>query len=76
VARRLTMHPRTLNRRLQEEGRTFRKLLNEVRFKVARQLLLGTRMGVTEIAGAANTSAFSYAFSRMAGAPPHEWRVG
>ncbi len=38
--------------RLKAEGTTFRKLLNEVRFEVAGQLLLGTRMGVTEIAGA------------------------
>ena len=39
-SRTLTMHPRTLNRRLQAEGTTFRKLLNETRFEVARQLLL------------------------------------
>jgi AraC-like DNA-binding protein len=72
------MHPRALNRRLKAEGTTFRKLLNEVRFEVAGQLLLGTRMGVTEIAGAlgyADTGAFSHAFSRMAGTPPHTWRV-
>jgi AraC-like DNA-binding protein len=78
IARRLTMHPRALNRRLKAEGTTFRKLLNEVRFEVAGQLLLGTRLGVTEIAGAlgyADTSAFSHAFSRMAGTPPHRWRV-
>ncbi len=78
VARRLTMHPRALRRRLKAEGATFRTLLNEVRFEVASQLLLGTRMGVTEIAdalGYADTSAFSHAFSRMAGAPPHTWRV-
>ena len=78
MARRLAMHPRTLNRCLQAEGTSFRKLLNEVRFEVAGQLLLGTRMGVTEIAdslGYADTSAFTHAFSRMAGAPPHTWRV-
>jgi AraC-like DNA-binding protein len=72
------MHPRTLNRRLKAEGTTFRKLLNEVRFEVAGQLLLGTRMGVTGIAtalGYADISAFTHAFSRMAGVPPHTWRV-
>ena len=60
------------------EGTSFRRLLNEVRFEVAGQLLPGTRMGVTEIAGSlgyADTSAFTHAFSRMAGAPPHTWRV-
>ncbi len=78
VAHRLAMHPRALNRRLQAERTTFRKLLNEVRFEVAGQLLLGTRLGVTEIAdalGYADTSAFTRAFSRMAGAPPQKWRV-
>jgi AraC-like DNA-binding protein len=43
AARRLAMHPRALNRRLQAEGTTFRKLLNEARFEVAVQLLQGTR---------------------------------
>jgi AraC-like DNA-binding protein len=78
VARRLTVHPRTLNRCLKAQGTSFRKLLNEVRFEVAGQLLLGTRMGVTEIAGSlghGEASAFTHAFSRMAGAPPHMWRV-
>jgi AraC-like DNA-binding protein len=72
------MHPRALNRRLEAEGTTFRKLLNEVRFEVAGQLLLATRMGVTEIAAAlgyADTSGFTHAFHHMAGAPPHTWRV-
>ena len=57
---------------------TFRKFLNEVRFEVAGQLILGTRLGATEIAAAlgyADISAFSHAFSRMAGAPPHTWRA-
>jgi AraC-like DNA-binding protein len=78
VARRLTIHPRALNRRLQSEGTSFRRLLNEVRYEVAGQLLVGTRMDVTQIAGSlgyADTSGFTHAFSRMAGAPPHTWRI-
>ena len=73
------MHPRALNRRLQAEGTTFRRLLNEARFEVARQLLAGTRIGVTDIGAAlgyAETSAFSHACRRMAGRSPHEWRAG
>jgi len=79
VARCLTMHPRTLNRRLRSEGTTFRKLLNEAHFEVARQLLAGTRINVSGIAialGYAETSAFSHAFHRMAGVSPFEWRTG
>ena len=77
AARRLAIHPRALNRRLQAEGTTFRKLLNEARFEVAAQLLQGTRIGVTEIAAAlsyADASAFTHAFRRTAGKPPLEWR--
>ena len=79
VASCLRIHPRTLNRRLHAEGTTFRKLLNETRFEVARQLLVGTRIEVTGIAvalGYAETSAFSHAFHRMAGISPLEWRAG
>jgi AraC-like DNA-binding protein len=79
VAHCLTMHPRTLNRHLKAEGMTFRKLLNETRFEVARQLLVGTRINITGAAAAlgyADTSVFSHAFRRMAGAPPLEWRAG
>jgi AraC-like DNA-binding protein len=79
VARCMTMHPRTLNRRLQSEGTTFRRLLNEAHFEVARQLLAGTRINVSGIAialGYAETSAFSHAFHRMAGVSPFEWRAG
>ncbi len=49
VASHLSMHPRTLNRRLQSEGTSFRQLLNQARFEVARQLLAGTRMAITDI---------------------------
>jgi AraC-like DNA-binding protein len=79
VARCLAMHPRTLNRHLHAEGTTFRKLLNEVHFEVARQLLAGTRINVSGIAtalGYAEPSAFSHAFHRMAGVSPFEWRAG
>ena len=77
VARCLTMHPRTLNRRLRNEGTTFRQVLNETHFEVARQLLAGTRLdvgGIADALGYADTSAFSHAFHRMAGASPFKWR--
>ena len=79
VADSLKMHPRTLNRRLRAERTTFRKLLNQARFDMARQLLAGTRMGVSGISGAlgyAETSGFTHAFHHMAGTSPAEWRAG
>jgi AraC-like DNA-binding protein len=78
VAEQLSMHPRTLNRKLQAEGTSFRLLLNEARFQVARQLLAGTRIEVTDIAlalGYNESSNFSHAFRRWAGTTPSEWRA-
>jgi AraC-like DNA-binding protein len=77
VASELSMHPRTLNRRLQAEGKSFRELINEARFEVARQLLAGTRMDITNIAlalGYADPSGFTHAFQRWSGVAPSEWR--
>ncbi len=77
VATHLSLHPRTLNRRLQAEGTTFRKLLNQARFDVARQLLATTRMEITDIGlalGYADPSGFTHAFHRWSGAAPSEWR--
>lgn len=77
IASEFSMQPRTLNRRLQAEGTTFRELINEARFEVARQLLKGTRMRIADVAltlGYANTSGFSHAFQRWSGAAPSEWR--
>jgi AraC-like DNA-binding protein len=77
VARLLSMHHRTLNRRLKAEGTTFQELLDEVRFEAACQLLDTARIPITEIAvslGYAETSAFSRAFRRWSGATPVERR--
>jgi AraC-like DNA-binding protein len=78
VASELAMQPRTLNRRLQAEGKSFRELTNEARFEVARQLLAGTRMEITDIAlalGYADPSGFTHAFQRWSGVAPSEWRT-
>lgn len=78
VARLLSMHRRTLNRRLRAEGTTFQELLDEVRFAAACQLLDTARIPVTEIAsslGYSETSAFSRAFRRWSGATPIQRRL-
>nr|WP_294525130.1 AraC family transcriptional regulator [uncultured Rhodopila sp.] len=78
VARRLSMHPRTLDRRLRERGLLFRDLSAKARFHLARQLLMETGMSVTAIGlalGYADISVFSRAFVRWSGLPPSEWRV-
>lgn len=78
VAELLSMHRRTLNRRLEELGYTFRRLVNEVRYDIARQLLENTDMPIAEIAATLDysaPSAFTRAFSQWSGMPPAAWRV-
>jgi AraC-like DNA-binding protein len=77
VAAELSVHPRTLNRRLEADGTSFRALVNETRFSVSRQLLSGTKMEIADIAlalGYADPSGFTHAFQRWSGMAPIEWR--
>lgn len=77
VAELLAMHRRTLNRRLQALGTTFRDVLEEVRFEAACQLLGATHLPLDDIAAAlgyAGTSPFNRAFRRSAGTSPGQWR--
>jgi AraC-like DNA-binding protein len=77
LAQTFSLHRRTLNRRLQAQGTTFRKVLDEVRLEVARHLLEHTRAPINEIAAAlcyAEVSAFMHAFRRWTGTTPAQWR--
>src|SRR4051794_15191711 len=49
VARRLQIHPRTLQRRLAEDGTTYEKLLDEVRRETAHRLITTTDIPFTQI---------------------------
>jgi len=78
TAERMSMHPRTLNRRLQEERTSFRTLLNQSRLEVACQMLEATRLSVTQIGFALNyadSTSFSHAFRRFSGRTPSNWRA-
>lgn len=77
VARQLDLHPRTLNRRLLEAGSSFVAIRDEVRFRVAQELLALTDLPVGDIASALSFSAhsnFVRAFRRWAGVTPTVWR--
>ena len=77
VAEMLAMHRRTLNRRLEALGTTFREVLEDVRFEAACQLLALTELPLDDIAdalGYAGISPFTRAFRRRAGAAPGQWR--
>jgi AraC-like DNA-binding protein len=78
IADLLSMHRRTLNRRLSAEGTGFRTIVEEMRFEIACQMLAGTMMPFIQIAAAlsfSEASAFSRAFRRWSGQTPTAWRA-
>lgn len=73
----LHMHRRTLNRRLQAMGATFRDLADEAAYVRTRQLLAETDMPLARIANAmgyAEVSTFNRRFRHCSGIPPGQWR--
>lgn len=73
IAGELDMHPRTLRRRLADEGTSFRDLLNEARSAVAVDLLCNVGLTVDEVSrrlGYTEVSTFSHAFKRWYGVAP------
>jgi len=77
VAQMLAMHRRTLNRRLKAEGTTLQATLDEVRFRVARELLMDTHVIIDDVAAAlgyAGVSPFMRSFRRWSGTTPARWR--
>ncbi|MRH91483.1 helix-turn-helix domain-containing protein [Nocardia sp. SYP-A9097] len=78
VAAELFMSPRTLSRRLNEEGTSFRALLDEVRQLLSEELLDHTDMTTEQVAGRlgyAEAASFIRAFRRWKGCPPQEYRA-
>ncbi len=78
VAAELSMHRRTLDRKLKTFSVSFQALNDEVRYEVARQLLDDTEMSVIAIAQSLHyndTSAFTHAFRRWSGSSPTKWRA-
>lgn len=77
VADELCMNIRTLRRKLEGEGLTFRQLVDEVRFEQAKELLERTSMTTDDIAAHlsyADASSFTQAFRRLAGTSPAAYR--
>ena len=77
VAGLLSMHPRTLNRRLSDRGTTLRAIMGQVRYELAMHLLAESRMTLIKIStllGYADPSVFSRAFYRWSGSSPSAWR--
>ncbi|MCC6647636.1 MAG: AraC family transcriptional regulator [Polyangiaceae bacterium] len=78
AARSLHLTPRTLHRRLCDEGTSFQVLLDEVRRALAVEQLTSGRVGVEELAyslGYSDAANFRRAFRRWEGVPPSEYRA-
>ncbi len=77
VAEKLDISTRTLRRRLQQEGSSYRELLDEVRFGLAREYLANTRLPMEQVSrllGYTEAANFSHAFRRWSGDSPSAWR--
>lgn len=78
VAEALSMHPRTLRRRLAANDSSLKAVAAGARFDVARQLLSETSVPLEEIAemlGFSELSSFVRAFRGWANLPPGQWRA-
>jgi AraC-like DNA-binding protein len=79
LAQLLSIHRRTLNRRLRAEGTTFQRVLDEVRFEIAQDLLANSNVHLDDIAatlGYAAVTPFMRTFRRWSGTTPGQWRRG
>ncbi|HWU68577.1 MAG TPA: AraC family transcriptional regulator [Stenotrophobium sp.] len=77
VSRDLHIASRSLRRRLEEEGTSFRALLDEIRQMLAEELLMLPGMKLDEIAarlGYSESASFIHAFKRWKGVPPNVFR--
>jgi AraC-like DNA-binding protein len=77
VARELHLSSRTLQRRLQESGSSFQRVLDEARHQMARYYLRNSVLELNEAAyllGYEDANSFARAFRGWEGIPPSHWR--
>lgn len=77
IADTLHVHPRTLQRRLKQEGWSYAQLLGDVRHQLACEMLKGSVMDIETIAanlGYSDRRSFTSAFLKWQGITPREYR--
>jgi AraC-like DNA-binding protein len=77
ISQALHMSPRTLQRRLQDSGSSFHRVLDEARHQMARYYLSNSALELNETAyllGYEDPNSFGRAFRAWEGVPPSNWR--
>ena len=77
ISETLHMSSRTLQRRLQESGSSFQRVLDEARHQMARYYLSNSVLELNEAAyllGFVDPNSFGRAFRAWEGVPPSDWR--
>jgi len=77
IGKKLGISPRTLRRKLQEEGTSLSEIVTETRHRLALEYLTSDNLGASEIAyliGFSDPTAFHRAFKRWQGCTPLEHR--
>ena len=77
IARQLRTSPRTLGRKLEREGTTFKQVLDELRRQLALRYVGSSELGLSEVAfllGFSQSAAFHRAFKRWTSQTPLEYR--
>ena len=78
MATQLHMSESTLQRRLRNEGWRYQNLLDQVRYRLAREYLMGTTLAISEIAdllGFSDTANFRRSFRRWSATTPSQLRI-
>jgi len=73
----LCMTPRTLRRKLSEQGTCFRDIVKELRYEAAKKLILATQLTIEDIGcsiGFSDVSNFRAAFKKWSGKTPSSFR--
>lgn len=76
IAKELSLSTRSLRRKLEEEGTSFREILQAQRFRKAETLLSGGRLRISELAaslGYSDVGVFSRAFKAWTGLSPRDY---
>ncbi|WP_372878080.1 AraC family transcriptional regulator [Spongiibacter marinus] len=77
VAEKLNISGRTLRRRLSASGSGYQKIVDDLRYELAREYLQGTAMSIEQVAsllGYSDAAHFCHAFRRWSGCPPSQFR--